>query len=190
MSRAIELANQAWRVRASAIGRKLTQSEEHKSARQVLTLLEQAAQTGEDDSDHYGRAYALSKLAQIRGYIEGNAIAIELLKEAIDCAKKASSALLEGEALRRWADYLRHDGKLSEAEPLYWEALHCLQADEATTALSIGNAYRPIAILYEELGDKTKATTYWRQSRTYYQKADIQAGIDECDAHLKKLQAS
>lgn len=187
MSKAIELADRAWRLRARAIRERKSGEEALSTASTCIELLEKATDTARVERDDYGLAYALNKLAHLRGDFEGHTTAIELLREAADAGRRAESGLLEGEALRHWADHLRHENKLDEAEPIYWRALESLKSDPETSPLSLGNAYRPIGILYAELGDVPKAIQYWREARALYVEAEIAAGIEECDANLAKL---
>ena len=187
MSKAIELADQAWRLRAGAIRERKSGDDALRTAATCIELLEKALDAAKVERDDYGLAYALNKLAHLRGDLDGSAAAIALLREAADAGRRAESGLLEGEALRHWADHLRHENKLDEAEPIYWRALESLRSDPETSSLSLGNAYRPIGILYAELGDVSKAIQNWRRARKLYLEAGIAAGVEECDANLAKL---
>lgn len=187
MSKAIDFADQAWRIRAKAIREQISGEKALRARSECVRLLEQAVAEAKRECDDYGLAYALNKLAHLRGDIEGHEAAIELLREAADAGRRARSGLLEGEALRHWADHLRHENKLDEAEPIYWRAVASLKSDSETSTLSLGNAYRPIAILYAELDDAIKAIRYWEKARKLYTEAGIAAGIEECDANLAKL---
>ncbi|MCY4130327.1 MAG: hypothetical protein OXG15_13930 [Gammaproteobacteria bacterium] len=189
MTEAIELADQAWRLRAKAIRERVSGAQALRLRSKCVRLLEQATEIAKSGRDDYGLAYALNKLAHLCSDLEGRATAIELLRESADAARRARSGLLEGEALRHWADHLRHENKLDEAEPLYWRALRSLKSDPKTSPLSLGNAYRPIAILYAALGDAAKAISYWDEARRLYDDAGIAAGIEECDANLSKLRS-
>lgn len=187
MSKAIELADRAWRLRANAIQERKSGEEASRIASTCIELLEKATKVANSEHDNYGLAYALNKLAHLRGDLDGHAVAINLLREAADAGRRAQSGLLEGEALRHWADHLRRENRLDEAEPIYWRALESLKSDPETSSLSLGNAYRPIAILYAELSDTPKAIHYWRVARELYVEAGIAAGIEECDANLAQL---
>ena len=187
MSKAIELSDQAWRIRARAIRERMSGDEAARLRSKCVGLLEQATDVAKNEHDDYGSAYALNKLAHLRADLEGREAAIELLREAAEAGRRAQSGLLEGEALRHWADHLRHQNKLNEAETIYWRAMSALKSDPETTPLSLGNAYRPIAILYGELGNGSKAIRYWQEARKLYAEVGIAAGIEECDANLAKL---
>ena len=187
MSKAIELADRAWRLRAQAIRERKSEEEARSTASTCVELLEEATAAAQAERDDHGLAYALNKLAHLRGDLDGRAAAIELLREAADAGRRAGSGLLEGEALRHWADHLRHEDKLDEAEPVYWRALESLKSDPETSSLSLGNAYRPIGILYAKLGDVPKAIQNWRTARELYVEAGIAAGVDECDVNLAQL---
>ena len=187
MSKAIELSDQAWRLRAKAIRERISGDDSVQVRSQCVGLLERAIEVATSENDDYGLAYALNKLAHLCADLEGREEAIELLREAAGAGRRAKSGLLEGEALRHWADHLRHENKLDEAEPIYWRALKSLKSDPETSTLSLGNAYRPIAILYAELGDTSKAIRFWEEARELYAEAEIAAGIEECDANLAKL---
>ena len=190
MSAAEDLADEAWRIRARLLRERPSQSEFEKSAAKCFARLEKAVAVAKKGKDDHGLAYALIKLAHLRGDRDGREAAIELYQEAVDAGSRAKSGLLEGEALRHWADHLRHLDKLEEAQALYERALDCLHADPATTALSLGNAYRPMGILFTELKDSENAIRHWQRARELYVEAGIAAGIEECDANLKKLEDS
>ena len=190
MSKAIELADQAWRLRANAFRHKLAGDEAKQTASECVRLLEEAVAQATADDDDYGLAYALNKLAHLRGDFEGRAAAIALYRKAADAAHRVNSGLLEGEALRHWADQLRHDAKLEEAEGLYWKAMDALRSDPTTSTLSLANAYRPIAILNAEKGDRANSIRYWREARRLYAEVGIEAGVEECDNDLADLAAS
>ncbi|MCE2407495.1 MAG: hypothetical protein J4G19_08350 [Pseudomonadales bacterium] len=187
MSKAIELADEAWRLRAKAIRERMSGEEALGVVSMCISLLERARSTAVEESDDYGLAYALNKLAHLCSDRQGRTSAIELLREAADAGRRAQSGLLEGEALRHWADHLRHENRLDEAESIYWRALQSLQSDPNTAPLSLGNAYRPLAILYAVRGDVAKAIRHWEEARQLYVRAGIVAGIEECDANLAKL---
>ena len=187
MSKAIELADEAWRMRAEALRERISGEEAIRTRSKCLGLLEQATLKAKNECDDYGLAYALNKLAHLRGDMDGHEAAIELLSEAAKAGRRAGSGLLEGEALRHWADHLRHENKLNEAEAIYWRAMEALASDPKTSTLSLGNAYRPIAILYGELGETSNAIRYWEEARKLYAEAGITAGTAECDANLAKL---
>lgn len=190
MSEAIDLADRAWDLRRIGIENKLNPKEAYELATECLAMLDFAEQYAQGESAHYERAYVFNKQAHIRQYVDGTAVAIELWKKSADAARQAESGLLEGEALRHWADALRHENQLEEAGELYVRALDCLQADPKTSPLSLGNAYRPMAILHENLGDNATAKQHWLTARDLYVEAGIQAGVDECDVHLKSLDAA
>ena len=187
MSNATELADQAWRMRAKAIREQLSGEKASITRSRCVGLLEQAAEKAKKERDDYGLAYVLNKLAHLRADVGARDAAIELLREAAEAGRRAQSGLREGEALRHWADHLRHGHELEEAESIYWRALEALKSDSETSSLSLGNAYRPIAILYAELGDTSKAIRYWQEARRLYAEAEITAGIEECDANLAEL---
>lgn len=187
MSKVVELADQAWRLRAKALSEQISGKEALQARTECVGLLEEAVEIAKRECDDYGLAYALNKLAHVRGDMEGHEAAIGLLREAAEAGRRAKSGLLEGEALRHWADHLRHENKLNDAESIYWQAMEALASDPKTSTLSFGNAYRPIAILYAELGDTSKAIRYWEEARKLYAEAGIAAGTEECDANLAKL---
>ncbi len=126
MSKAIELADEAWRLRAKAIRERMSGEEALGVVSMCISLLERARSTAVEESDDYGLAYALNKLAHLCSDRQGLTSAIELLREAADAGHRAQSGLLEGEALRHWADHLRHENRLDEAESIYWRALQSL----------------------------------------------------------------
>ncbi|MCY4095801.1 MAG: hypothetical protein OXG05_11845 [Gammaproteobacteria bacterium] len=190
MSKAMDLADQAWRIRAKALQERISGDDAERLRSQCVGLLEEATEVAKNEGDDHGSAYALNKLAHLRADLEGHQAAIELLREAADAGRRAQSGLLEGEALRHWADHLRHQNNLEEAESIYWRALEALKSDAETSTLSLGNAYRPMAILYADLGDASKAIRYWHKARKLYAEVGITAGVEECDANLAKLKSS
>lgn len=187
MSKAIELADKAWRLRVRAIRERRSGEDALSTGFRCIELLEKAINAAKAGCDDYGLAYALNKLAHLRGDFDGHGVAIELLRDAAKAGRRAESGLLEGEALRHWADQLRHQNKLEEAASIYARALEVLKSDPEISSLSLGNAYCPIAILYSDLGDVAEAIRYWLKARQMYDEAAVTPGIEECDANLARL---
>lgn len=187
MSVAVELTDRAWRLRSRVLQGKIDEKDRSNAANRCLALLESAVEEANKHGDQFGLSYSLSKLAHVRGDLEGRESAIRLYREAAEAGDRAGSGLLRGEALRHWADHLRHMKRFDEALPLYEEALALLESDASTTHNSLGNLYRPLAILYEETGESSLAIRNWRQARHRYQQAGIDSGVAECDDHLRLL---
>ena len=182
------LADEAWGFRYRAMIKKDPSPEEREDAQQqVLALLHEAVEVSRANGDMLDLSYSLAKYAQIRGYVDGTDVALKLLQESADAAERGDSPFLQGHAIRHMADLLRHRNEYELAEPMYQQAIELLQSDPETDDLSIGNALRPQAILLEETGRLQEAIERWCETRDYYKKAGIPAGIEECDAHLSEL---
>lgn len=188
MTKSVDIANEAWRLRSKVLHGQFPRKEREELVKQCLDLLSSAVKEAEQNDDAYSLAYSLNKLAHIRGDLEGRMAAIELYRLAAEAGRRAGSGLLEGEALRHWADHLRHMAKYEEALSMYEQALQALQSDSNTSSNSLGNLYRPMGILYEETGKISLAMEYWQKARELYCQAGIEAGVEECDDHLQTLE--
>lgn len=72
-----------------------------------------------------------------------------------------------------------------EAKPWLEQALELTTTSHGKDSLAWANVSRELALVFEALGHKEAATQHWRAARAIYADADIQAGVDECDDHLK-----
>lgn len=182
------LADKAWGIRYRAMIEKNPSPEERINVQeQILAMLQEAVEMSKANDDMLDLSYSLAKYAQIRGYVDGTDVALKFFRESADAAKKGDSPFLQGHAIRHMADLLRHRHEYERAESMYEQALELLRSDPETDELSIGNLLRPMAILLEQTGRLQEATERWRETRDFYKKAGIPAGIEECDAHLSKL---
>ncbi len=90
-------------------------------------------------------------------------------------------------ALRHLADVRCESGDLADAERGYVRALAILREAADTTPADLANALRPYALLCERTGRPDDARDAWREARGLYVVAGIEAGVEECDAALARL---
>ena len=95
--------------------------------------------------------------------------------------------LAEAHALRHLADLHLEAGALGEAASTYARVLGLYHASRDEGSLDLANALRGYALLRERLGERQEAEALWREARLLYAQAGVEAGIDECDAHLVEM---
>ncbi len=89
--------------------------------------------------------------------------------------------------IRHIADMHLDELNLDEAKPLYEEALELYRGNLNTKLLDLANTVRPYALLKEKAGELNEARELWREARNLYRSLRIEAGVNECGAHLEKL---
>lgn len=81
----------------------------------------------------------------------------------------------------------RESGDLDSAESGYREALALLRRDRAAGTPTLANTLRPMALLFEARDLRSQARALWEEARDLYMAADIDDGIAECDAAIRRL---
>ncbi len=87
-------------------------------------------------------------------------------------------------ALRHLAEIHTENRRLELADECLSEALGIYEPMADLPALELANTVRPLALLREAQGRRDEAMTAWREARALYERSGVQAGVDECDAHL------
>lgn len=111
---------------------------------------------------------------------EGRALYEEA--EALDRGRQDVLSLAH--TVRHLGDVHRDAGRIRDAERCYLEALSLYEARLDAPALDVANALRPLAILRESQDRTEESRELWARARTLYAEAGVDAGVEECDAHL------
>jgi tetratricopeptide (TPR) repeat protein len=90
--------------------------------------------------------------------------------------------------IRHVADMYLEESKLRDAKPLYEESIELYRSSLSTKILDLANALRPYALLNEAQGNLDSASKFWEEARQLYSSLRLEAGLSECDEHLRKLQ--
>ena len=96
-----------------------------------------------------------------------------------------SEALNLAHTIRHRADALRRSGELDESAKCYAEALEIYRAHPEVSALELANAIRGAALLDEKLARHDRAIVLWKEAKALYEKAGVEAGVEEASKHLK-----
>lgn len=106
--------------------------------------------------------------------------------------KKVARARASGDA-RALAHALRHlveihtgAGRHELADAFISEALELYRPMRDLPPLELANTLRPLALLREAQGRLDEARDAWEQARVLYEATGIEAGVAECDAHLRR----
>ncbi len=109
--------------------------------------------------------------------------------QAADLSRNQSDLLLLAHIIRHVGDIHWDMGDADLAEPCFEEALELYRAN-APPPGDLANALRPMALLKEAAGDKAAAYDLWDEARELYEKADVDAGVEECARRMAALSAS
>lgn len=110
--------------------------------------------------------------------------------EAVDIYRQNNGDPLRlAHTVRHLADIHRGEGSLELARPLYEEALKIYREHEEASSLDVANAIRGFALLRGAMGSKKEATALWQEARKLYQSVDVQAGVEESNVQLARLEA-
>ena len=105
--------------------------------------------------------------------------------EAAKGYRARDEMLAYAHAIRHVGDIYMEESNIAAAQPLYEEALGIYRGSLHTKILDLANTLRPYAILQEARGNTALATSLWREARHLYAALHIEAGVAECDAHLR-----
>lgn len=105
--------------------------------------------------------------------------------EAAEIHRSANDQLAYAHTIRHIADMYLHEARHAEARPLYEEALEIYRGSLDTKLLDLANTIRPYALLNESTGNLEAARQSWQEARNLYASLRIEAGVEECDKHLK-----
>lgn len=132
-------------------------------------------------------ARSLTGLGQIERDLKNNAQALQHYGEAASIYRSLSDPLRFAHTIRHVGDILRNQGSLEQARPCYEEALTLYRGHPETPDLDLANAIRGFALLVAEAGETEQAISLWREARGLYEAADVQAGVHESDAQIRRL---
>jgi tetratricopeptide (TPR) repeat protein len=131
-------------------------------------------------------AEAISQGRQARK--EGNlSVARAHYAEAAKILREQNDTLAYAHAIRHIADIYQQECNLSEAKPLYEEALEIYRGNLGTVLLDLANTVRPYALLNESLGNADFARKLWEEARQLYASLRLQVGVSECEDHIGRL---
>ena len=130
---------------------------------------------------------AISKAREARHHGDF-AVARAHYAEAATIYREQSDPLAYAHAIRHIADIYQQESNLVQAKPLYEECLELYRNNLSTRVLDLANALRPYALLNEALGNPELARKLWEEAGQLYNALRVEAGVLECDAHIRKLQ--
>ena len=100
------------------------------------------------------------------------------------CRREDVDDLVTAHVIRHLGDVSAELGRLGTAKTHYEEALDLYREIESVPPGTLANALRPLARLYDRLDEPVEAQACWREARTLYEKAHIQARVEECTERL------
>lgn len=131
---------------------------------------------------------ALGKLAHVLRDLGRDDEALPVSEEAVHVSRDEGDSLRLAHTVRHLGDLHRDAGRLVEADRCYGEALALYRAAPSPDALDVANALRPAAFLKLSQGERSAARALLSEARTLYQKAGIDAGVEECSRQLAQLE--
>jgi tetratricopeptide (TPR) repeat protein len=155
----------------------------------ALALFKQAVEVGQAVTDQSLLAEALTGLGQIERDLRNNEAALRHYAEAAEIYRKLDKPQRIAHTVRHAADILRHEKRFQEAKSDYDEALSIYRSHPGTKSLDLANAIRGLALTEGELGDVPAARRLWQEARTLYEAVSVQAGVDESDEQLRRLES-
>ncbi len=168
------LLSQAWAARRNH------------DADKALALASRAVSLARAENHHIGLIQALTKLGQLKRDAGDIAGALLLYREAeAVCRHTGQKRLLAG-TVRHLGDIFRKNRQLMRSRTAYEEAVSLYGQDPETSELELANAYRPMALLYDELKEPDIARSYWQKAYDLYRKLGVEAGVQECTNHLAR----
>jgi tetratricopeptide (TPR) repeat protein len=108
-------------------------------------------------------------------------------REAARIYLEQNDALAYAHTIRHVADIHQQECNLSQARPLYEEALELYRSNLGTVLLDLANTLRPYALLNEGEGHYDIARKLWEEARQLYSSLRLQAGVSECNDHINRL---
>ena len=110
-------------------------------------------------------------------------------ERAGELARTAGNTRLLAHALRHMSDIEREDGRPVEALASGREAVELYRELAGTSSLELANALRVTSLALQDVGEIGEVSSLWREARSLYMQAGIQAGVEECDANLSRIGA-
>jgi len=164
----------------------------------LLSRAAQARQSGEDadserlfkqaaaeaaNEDAIARAEGLMGVAQARRDKGDRIGAAIYYSEAITLLRNAENTERLAYALRHAAEVRSELNEFAVAASHVQEAIRLYRALDVADPLGLANALRVSA-----LNDEREAQTSWLEARELYSNAHIEAGVDEANRHIDRLQ--
>jgi len=132
-------------------------------------------------------ARALKDLGQIECDLDNYDAALQHYEEALALYRAEGDVLKIAHTVRHVGDIHRYEGRLTQAEKCYHEALNLYRNDPRTPLLDLANAIRPLAILKFDTGATDEARSLWEETRKLYTAVNVEAGVAESSRRLRLL---
>jgi len=149
-------------------------------------LFAEAVELSRSAADQAVLARSLTGLGQIERDLNNKVQALEHYREAANIYRSLPDPLVFAHTIRHVGDILRNQGSFEQARPCYEEAL-TIYRGHTTPTLDLANAIRGFALLLGDAGETEQSISLWREARTLYNAVNVQAGVEESDAQIKKL---
>jgi len=146
-----------------------------------------AVKSCRDAADQALLARSLTGLGQIERDLNNNLHALQHYKETARIYRSLPDPLRFAHSIRHVGDILRNEGSIEEARPCYEEALAIYRAHVETPSLDLANAIRGFALLRTDAGETQQALSLWQEAKSLYNTANVQLGVQESDAQIKRL---
>lgn len=163
-------------------------------AAEARGALEAALAQARADGDDEACGEAMFEARMLLAHLErdlGNADAARVLYEAtVRFCPADARPRRHALALRHLADVRRESGDLAEAERGYAQALAILRDADDAMPVDLADTLRPYALLCEATGRADDARDAWREARGLYVVEGVEPGVEECDAALRRLDAT
>lgn len=151
----------------------------HKSADAALTL-------AREKNDNLLLAQALLMIGQIERDEDRYEAAVVPYEEAVSILRKNANTASLAHAVRHLADLETERKHYHSAEAYYVEALSLYDALESVAPLTLANALRAYAVLKDHLEETKQARALWSRTKSLYEEAGIEAGVEECAQRLAR----
>lgn len=156
---------------------------------QAKAVFSEAVRLSRKAADPLLLASSLTGLGQIERDLDNNNAALQHYREAVSILKGEPNRLRFAHTIRHLADILREDGAPEEAAACYEEALEVYREHAETTPLELANALRGFALLKGGIGENEQANSLWREARSLYESVNVQAGVEESERQIARLEA-
>ncbi|WP_300376045.1 tetratricopeptide repeat protein [Henriciella sp.] len=100
------------------------------------------------------------------------------------CRREDVDALVTAHVIRHLGDVAAELGRYGMAQTHYEEALELYRELDGIGPVTLANAIRPLAKLYDRIDDTVEAAACWREARDLYEQAEMESGVEECTQRL------
>jgi tetratricopeptide (TPR) repeat protein len=150
-------------------------------------LFAQAVELSRGSADMRLLARSLTGLGQIERDLKNSVQALQHYQEAASIHRGLPDPLRFAHTIRHVGDILRNEGSVAQARPCYEEALTIYRDHHETSHLDLANAIRGLALLKGDAGEREQAMSLWQEAKGLYNAANVQPGVEESDAQIKRL---